>query len=455
MVIIGGGFAGLAAAYELRRASETTDVLLLESGNRLGGKVTTVAHERGVCEEGPNAMLSPDGALKELIDLSGVDLLEADDSAKRRYLCHSGRLIEISPNPLQLYRKGALSLRGTLRMLCEQFIGPRECKHGNHASAQWGDESVHLFLKRRFGAELADRFGAPMVSGIFAGNPKSLSLQSCFPKLASLEEEHGSVIKGLKAIRSEGRQQPRLYSPRAGMQGIPDGLAKRNDFEVRTDAKVTGLRPDGEKWMVDTAGQEPIAADAVILATPAAVTSQLLSSLCSGAAALLRKISSPHLAVINLLYEGADTTKAPRAFGALHSQDGQSELLGVLHESHIFPDRQPDGSLQLRVMLGGALRPEMGSYADSDLIEAAARELQRLHGFTAQPLIMGIRRWNSAIPQYELGHARLIKDALAAINDSHMSPLELAGNYLQGVSLSDTATSGRHAGQKILDLLGS
>jgi oxygen-dependent protoporphyrinogen oxidase len=239
------------------------------------------------------------------------------------------------------------------------------------------------------------------------------------------------------------------------MQSIPDGLAKRDDFEVRTDSKVTALRPDGEKWMVDTAERESIAADAVILATPAAATSQLLSSLCTGAAALLKKITSPHLAVINLLYEGADATKAPRAFGALHSQNGQSELLGVLHESHIFPDRQPDGSLQLRVMLGGALRPEMESYEDNDLIESAVKELQRLHRFSARPLVLGIRRWNSAIPQYELGHARLINDAISAIKGSNMGPLELAGNYLQGVSLSDTATSGRHAGQKILDLLGS
>ena len=454
-MIIGGGFAGLAAAYELRRASETTEVLLLECANRLGGKVTTVAHERGICEEGPNAMLSPDGALKELIDLSGVDLLEADDSAKRRYLCHSGRLIEISPNPLKLYRKGALSLGGTLRMLCERFMGPRECKHGNHTSAQWGDESVHLFLKRRFGAELADRFGAPMVSGIFAGDPKSLSLQSAFPKLALLEAEHGSVIKGLKSLRSEGGQEPKLYSPRAGMQGIPDGLAKRHDFEVRLNVKVTGLRPDGAKWLIATTGQGSITADAVILATPATATSQLLADLCPGAASLLNKIRSPHLAVINLLYEGADAAKAPKAFGALHSQDGQSELLGVLHESHIFPDRQPDGSLQLRAMLGGALRPEMKSYADGDLVDAAAVELQKLHGFSAEPTIMGVRRWNSAIPQYELGHARLISDAVSAIKNSHMSPLELAGNYLQGVSLSDTATSGRLAGQKILDLLGS
>ena len=242
VVIIGGGFAGLAAAHRLHRASDDLEALLLESSPRIGGKVMTHRNDMGVFEEGPNAMLTPDGALKDLIDLSGVSLIEADESAKRRYLCRAGRLVEIAPSPWRLLRGGALSLGGTLRMCCEAFVGARKCQHGNHASAQWGDESVHSFLKRRFGLEFADRFAAPMVSGVFAGDPKSLSLQSAFSKLAQLEAEHGSVIKGMKRLRAEGTPAPRLYAPRNGMQSISEAITKRGDFQVRFNSTVTGLR---------------------------------------------------------------------------------------------------------------------------------------------------------------------------------------------------------------------
>ena len=207
--------------------------------------------------------------------------------------------------------------------------------------------------------------------------------------------------------------------------------------------------------MIDIAGDDSIAAEAIILSTPASAASDLLGELNQGVSTLLAKINSPHLSVINLLYEEPDAAKAPKAFGALHSQDGHSDLLGVLHESHIFPGRRSDGRLHLRVMIGGAMRPEMKAYSDSKLSESAVAELRRLHGFASDPSIMSLKRWNSSIPQYELGHARLISDVSAALKADPSSPIALAGNYLQGVSLSDTASSGRVAAQKILDLLAS
>jgi len=445
--------AGLSAAYRAHelsgQGSDSTEVLLLEARHELGGKVRTATDAGHIFERGPNAYINPGPELTELVERSGVKVLSADAAAKRRFLCKGGTLHELDTNPIALLKSGVLSAAAKLRALAEPTIGKRSSEHGNHSGEGWGDESVESFFTRRFGQKMAAVFAGPLVSGIYAGDPKKLSLPACFPRLAAMEREHGSIIRGMSALRREGVKIPTLQTPASGMQSIPVELGARAPFTVRTGVSVSAMAPGEGGWELALTDGEQLSASAVVIATPSSAAAELLRSFAAGAAAALAKISHPHLAVVSLIYSAEQSAKAPKGFGALYVHDGTSELLGVLHESHIFPSRGVDGALNLRVMMGGATRPELADKTDEELTQLAVDELSTLHGFTSAPIKTLVSRWHEAIPQYSLGHSRLVKDAVDGLQASSPPPVALAGNYLTGVSLSDTAASGARAAEEI------
>jgi oxygen-dependent protoporphyrinogen oxidase len=453
-VIVGAGISGLAAAYRLYleglRSAEELEVFLLEERAAAGGKVRTTRNEAGVFEEGPGSFLDPGPALKELIAISGIELIRASEEAARRHLCHGRSLHELSPHPWRLFKTGLLSAGAIFRIFAESWVGTRRSDHGNRPTEGWGDESVEAFITRRFGPKAASLFAAPMVSGVFAGDPKKLSLKACFPKIAAMEAEHGSVIKAMRSRRRAGASLPLLQAPKAGMQSLPNALIEKAPFKVKLSTSVTQLSIAGDRWSLNLKGQDALDADAIVIATPCAAASELLREVSPAASLALSKVSSPHLAVVNLIYAEDEARRVPLGFGALHTADSGTDLLGVLHESHIFPQRRSDGCLHLRVMLGGATKPDLGGLSDEALLQTVERDLQAIHGFKTSPTATHITRWNQSIPQYQLGHSRLLEDMSQALEASKTPPIALAGNYLRGVSLSDTAAAGFEGADSIL-----
>jgi oxygen-dependent protoporphyrinogen oxidase len=446
VVIIGGGIAGLSAAcraHELFAADAgATEILLLEERSELGGKLRTESNSGHLFERGPNAFIDPGPELTELVARAGVEVLSADDAAKRRFLCKKGALHEVETNPIALLKSGLLSAGGKLRALAEPTIGKR-------SRDSTGDESVEAFFTRRFGAKMSSVFAAPLVSGIYAGDPARLSLSSCFPRLAAMEKEHGSIVRGMMALRKEGVKVPTLHTPAGGMQSIPRGLGEVAPFDVRKGVRVHGIAPCEETWEIALSDGEVLEAGALVIATPAGEASRLLGPIAGAAAAPLSRILYPHLAVLSLVYEGEQVAFAPAAFGALFVHDKSSDLLGVIHESHVFPTRSLGGSLNLRVMLGGATRPDLEGKSDGELLHLASEELASLHGFTSPPSISQVTRWSESIPQYNMGHAEDIEAVRSELGGASFPPLALAGNYLSGISLSDTAASGARAAEEL------
>jgi oxygen-dependent protoporphyrinogen oxidase len=446
VVIIGGGIAGLSAAFRAHDLfgadAEANEVLLLEERGELGGKLRTESNAGHLLEGGPNAFIDPGPELAELVARAGVEVMPADAAAKRRFLCKQGVLHEVQTNPIALLKSGLLSAGAKLRALAEPTIGKRS-RDAN------GDESVEAFFTRRFGAKMSSVFAAPLVSGIYAGDPARLSLSSCFPRLAVMEEEHGSIVKGMMALRKEGVKVPTLHTPAEGMQSIPRGLGEAAAFEVRTGVAARSIAPREDAWELTLSDGEVMAADGLVIATPAAEAARLLEPVSELAAASLSKIPYPHLAVVSLVYVGEQAAHAPKAFGALFVHDNSSDLLGVIHESHVFPARSSEGSLNLRVMLGGATRPDLGGRSDEELLKLVTEELASLHGLTSPPLISQVTRWKESIPQYNMGHAEGIELVRSELRESTAPPLALAGNYLSGISLSDTTASGAQAAEQL------
>lgn len=398
IAVLGGGISGLTAAYRLGKEH---DVTLFEAGTRLGGNIRTDLVDGCRVEWGPNGFLDNEPTTLALVKELGIEsrLVRARDNASRRFIWREGRLRELPAKPPQFLTSDCLPLRSRLRALLEPFA----------KKAPDGDESIHAFATRRLGRGSADILVDAFVTGVFAGDPKRLSVKSAFPKLAKLEAEYGSLIKGAKG-RGFGPAGV-LTSFDGGLQVIIDALAERVDVCLNA------------RW--DKLERRDF--DRVICSIPAPKAAAIADD---ALAAELRKIPTAPVVVVAMLFdEGIDV---PDVFGFLAPRGQDLRILGTLYDSSIFPGRAPAGTRLFRTMIGGRRDPEAIDLDDAQLTEIVKRDLRKAWGFLPAPRRTIVMRHPLGIAQYELGHA----DVLERIEARCPDWLTLTGSSYRGVSLN-------------------
>jgi oxygen-dependent protoporphyrinogen oxidase len=451
VVIVGAGISGLAVAYRLQQLAPSVEITLLEQGNRPGGTVWTERRDGYQVEIGPNGFLDtkPD-TLRLCQDLGlGERLLAASESSRRnRYLFLDGRLRALPGSLLAFLRSDLLSWRGKLNLFLERFR--RNCRKG-------ADESVDAFARRRAGREVAEVFADALVTGIHAGDPRLLSMPAAFPRIARLEEEHGSVLKGLArsarqrrqeaAARGETRRPGQMWSFREGLRLLIETLRDRLarppvlGVSVRAVRREDSAGQPSPPWVVQGEGQDRWDAEAVVLACPAYQQAALLADLDGELAQRVSTIAYNRVAVIALGYRHPDVPFPLDGFGYIAPQRTRRDVLGVQWCSSIFPDRAPPGMVLLRAMCGGWHRAEVAGYPDARLLDAVRGDLRQALGIQAPPVFHHIVRWDRAIPQYHLGHLERV--AWVEQRLKRHAGLFLAGNAYHGVALNDCVEQGQ------------
>ncbi|MCA9540050.1 MAG: protoporphyrinogen oxidase, partial [Myxococcales bacterium] len=262
VAVIGGGISGLAAAYRLRRAEH--EVVVLEAAARAGGKVFSERVDGFLVEHGPNGFLDARLAAVRLARDVGLGgrMVAANEAASRRFLFSNGALRPVPLSPPAFLKTDLLSTKGKLRLLSEPLVPPRKVA---------GDESVFDFAARRIGPEAAEMLVDPMVAGIYAGDPRRLSLPAAFPRLRTLEEEHGGLVRGMIAGMAQKRGQRggpggpggQLTSFPGGMSELIDGLVAALDpGAVQTGRPVSAIsRRSDRGWRVTAAGGDALDVD--------------------------------------------------------------------------------------------------------------------------------------------------------------------------------------------------
>jgi protoporphyrinogen/coproporphyrinogen III oxidase len=448
VIVVGAGISGLSVAYRLLRALPEAEVTVLEQHDRPGGTVWTQRESGFQVETGPNGFLDTKPTTLSLCrDLGlGERLIPASDAAsKNRYLFLGDKLRPLPGGLASFLGSDLLSWRGKLGLVLERF---RRRPRGER------DESIDAFARRRAGKEAAEVFADALVTGIYAGDPELLSLPATFPRLAALEREHGSVLKGLgrsaRQRRAEARargepyQRPgRIWSFREGLRILIEALRDRlggrllTGLDVRRVARAEGGRPG---WVVSAEGKDRWEADAVVLTCPAYRQAGLLADLDPELAGLVGGIAYNRVAVVALGYRRADVPGTLDGFGFIAPQRLRRDVLGVQWCSSTFPDRAPPGAVLLRAMCGGWHRAEVAGWDEPRLLGAVRAELRLAMGVTAHPVFHRVVRWDRAIPQYHLGHLERVA-RVEALTARHPG-LFLGGNAYRGVALNDCTEQG-------------
>jgi len=450
-IVIGGGVSGLAAAFYLQGRARAADVDLevkvLEKEERPGGKIWSIKDQGYLCEWGPNGFLDSKPQTLDLCADLGISnqLLRSNDNARKRYIFADGILHRLPENGPSFFASKLISWPGKIRLAMEPFAP------GSPAGV---DETLAAFGRRRLGNEALQKLISPMVSGIFAGDPETMSVKSCFPRIAELESEYGGLVKAMVLLarkkrreRAEGKVVSSASGPggiltsfREGIEEITESLAENLGADVvATGQNVLEVNQGKSVPYRVRTGTGELEADLVVVAAPSFAAAAMLRSVRSQVADILLEIPYASMTIACFGYEKERIRHNLDGFGYLIPKVEGMSTLGTLWDSSIFENRAPEGHVLLRSMLGGACFPEYIELPDDEVVARVEKDLSSILGIQESPEFVRVFRHEKAIPQYTVGHGVRLK-ALEE-NLCSLPGLMLTGNSYRGISLNDCVAS--------------
>lgn len=508
IVVVGGGMTGLGAARALedaRAADPSVDWVLYEAEPRLGGKVHTVRRDGFVVEGGPDSAVVEKPWPMQMARRLGIGdrLLDSNEDVRRSFVYARGRLHELPEGIILMVPtrivpfalSGLISWPGKLRMGLDLVL-PR----GGEAE----DESLARFVRRRLGEEALARIAEPIVAGIHAGDPETMSVAATFPMFRQMEREHRSLILGMLARRKAreraagaavgdapstgdapgraataaggskpwppaggtrpggpGTTGPRsyFYSFATGLGDLSDAIVASLPVErLRVGVAVETLACSGAgcgqqagsgRYALNLADGTRELADAVILAGPAFASGALLRNVAPLAARDLESIEYVSTATVSLAFRRQQIAHPLRGFGYVVPRAEGRGVMATTWSSSKFPRRAPEGHVLLRSFLGRAGLEAAAQLDDDEMTALVRRELRDVLGIAAEPEFVEVFRWPRGMPQYRVGHAALvgrIEGELAAAPG-----VELAGGAYHGIGIGDCLREGAAAAERALE----
>ncbi|MBW2057753.1 MAG: protoporphyrinogen oxidase [Deltaproteobacteria bacterium] len=470
VVVVGGGISGLSTAFflqeRIRERRAPIEVFLIEKEAHPGGSILTERMGDFILEGGPDCFLSEKPWALRLCERLGMEdeLLNTSEN-RRTFILWRGRLhalpegfmLLVPTSFMPFVMSSLVSPFGKIRMAMDLFIPARKSD---------GEESLADFVSRRLGREALEKIAEPLVAGIHASVPETMSLKATFPRFLELEQEYGSLIRGMLVRRKKfaryvknrkGPERTMFVTLKKGMGDLVEAiLARLNSGSVLLGKEVAALGrrgPEGSPhYFIETEGGEKFEAEALVLATPAFVSGRLLGTLDRPLADILQTIPYVSSAIVHLAYRRSQISHPLDGFGFVVPRREKRSIMASTWTSVKFAHRVPDGHVLLRVFVGGAKNRTALGLDDHEMVAMCREELRQIMGIEAEPLFTRVYRWERSMPQYTLGHLERVARIQELI--SRHPGIFLTGCAYRGVGISDCIHEGEQAAERILDYLG-
>eukprot|EP00562_Extubocellulus_spinifer_P009767 CAMPEP_0178497828 /NCGR_PEP_ID=MMETSP0696-20121128/14906_1 /TAXON_ID=265572 /ORGANISM="Extubocellulus spinifer, Strain CCMP396" /LENGTH=598 /DNA_ID=CAMNT_0020126299 /DNA_START=23 /DNA_END=1815 /DNA_ORIENTATION=- len=511
-LVIGGGISGSTLAHNLNRAG--VDVVLAEARDYLGGNVKSHNDDGFVWEEGPNSFATQPSIVRIAHELGIDDQLVFADESLPPWVNHNGMLhplpkgqggkgpkgqIELvfGPNGVLNFalRGQLLSWPGKIRAGIGAFLGHVPPPEGK-------EETIREWVTRILGEEVFLRCIDPFVSGVYAGNPETLSMKAALPKIARIEEysysidwnKFGAIFYGglkrqveLTKERKADPPEPQWVdfeygnpgSFRNGLSTLPNAISKELGSKVRLQWKVTEVdKSDDGVYTVsfDTPdGAKSVRARTVVCTAPAHALRDVFTAVMPESTILLDKVRKeidrigvyyPPVCAVTVAYPKSSfkDVELPNGFGNLQNLPGFGSLnprtegvrtLGTLWSSSLFPGRCPPNYNLLLNYIGGSRDVGIADLSEEEIVAEVDKGCRQvlLKDDAPKPKLVGLKLWPTAIPQYELGHLDIIQQLQDA--EKKTPGLWICGNYRSGVAFPDCVTFGYEQAKTVKEFLGA
>ena len=458
ILIVGGGIAGLSAAYELYRRD--VPFLLVERAPRAGGVILSEQTDGFTFDAGPDALLiqKPEG-IQLCREIGLGDRLVATKPPRLAFIQRAGRLhalpaasvLGIPTRVAPFVRTSLFSWPGKVRMGMEIFVPPRKDE---------ADESIGSLIERRFGREAKAYLAEPLLAGIHAGDVDRLSVNALFPRFGAAERKYGSLIKAFRR-QSAAPAAAKRPAVDGAFLSLPGGLSEMvralvavlptDAIRLNTGVSRISTAAPGQPYRVELQSGDVLQADAVVLATPAYVTGAIVRPMDAELARLCEEVPYASSATVGLAFRRADIRHPLNGSGYVVPRVEGNGILAASWLSSKWPGRAPEDHVLLRTFVGGGRDPRAFEKSDAELVALSLDAIRPILGVTGQPLLTRVYRWERANAQHEVGHvARMaaIDRALAA----HPG-LFVTGSGFRGVGIPDCVADGRATAVQVTEWL--
>ena len=454
-VVIGGGIAGLAAAYEL--ALRGRSFALLEASDRLGGLIRTEQTGGYTIDSGADSILVQKPAALALCEELGLrERLMSSTPPRTAFVYARGQLHPL-PSPsvfgipttaegLRSYSLLTERGRGELARLAAQGTDRASAA----GSVEERDESVGDFFRREFGEETVSLIADPLLGGIHAGDVERLSIASVAPRLAGAGKEAGGVLQALRRLPATRDAEGMFRALRGGMSELVAGIAARLPRgAVRLNSPASSVSRNDDLFRVMTPGGA-LDARAVIVAAPAHRAVRLLEAIDPQSAELCGQVPYVSTASVALAWPRSQVAHPLAGSGFVVARRHSTlRITACTWVSSKWEDRAPPDRVLLRAFAGGAHDPDAVTLPDEALVAVATRELSEVLGTSGPPLLTRVQRWIQAGAQHNVGHRQRI--ALLERRLAAAPGLFVAGSGFRAIGVPDCVADGRAAGRAAAD----
>ena len=439
VAIIGGGLTGLSAAYYMGKAFPNWDIHVLESSNRWGGKVQTKRRDGYVVEVGPDSYLARKTSMTDLVQELGLGDTLVRNATGESYIYHQGQMkpipggsiIGIPTEFLPFAMSSLLSWFGKLRAGLDIFKKPYP---GNE------DMSIDAFFRYHLGDELVSLLIEPLLSGIYGGDLKRLSLLGTFPEFRQLEQKHGNLVKGMMAMQGMRKQsgaatEGQFSQLTGGLESLVDALVEQmpKNVSLHTSTEVLEASYTDKLYTVQTQNGTD-SYDRLVITTPPKAYEKFFVG--DEKFEDLRHMEQSSCAIVIMSLPKSAFTKPLQGTGFVITRSTETPLTACTYISSKWPQTTPQDKVVLRVFLGKPTDSTVDTHSEEELCELALSEIQKILGFAGNPEWMEVVRLQKSMPQYEVGHKERVATLMKHVAE-HYSGLALIGTPFKGVGMPD------------------
>lgn len=446
VAIIGGGIAGLAAAFYLNKdESETYDFTLFERSERLGGKIQTVKRDGFVIERGPDSLVARKPSAVTLIKDVGLESEIVGNHAGQAYVLNNEELYPIPGGAIMgiptevgpFIETELFSLKGKARAACDLVL-PRQSRENE-------DQSLGYFFRKRLGNEVVENLIEPLLSGIYSGDIDQLSLMATFPQFYEVEQKHRSLILGMKkttpsrpkkqAEDGEKRKPSAFVTLRNGLESLVTRIEELLPSDaIRKNTAVEKIVKKNDGYEIQLDSNETLEFDAVIITSPHSAVSHMLRDYSF--INILENYPTASVANVAMAFDEVDVHIDKDGTGFVVSRNANYNITACTWTNRKWPHTTPDGKVLLRGYVGRPGQTEIVAADDEEIIDVVLQDLKKVMHIKGKPNFHVITRWKNMMPQYTVGH-KLRIDALKSNVQAELPGVFLAGSSFEGVGIPD------------------